>query len=106
MFDRTVADVRGYLAAGEAAGTVRPSVDEEARAVIHSAIGVALLLLGPQVARHLGGDQVLDDAVIERYAAVTYELYAHGILTGPLADLADRQVRQLHGPYPFASETP
>lgn len=92
MFDRMVADVRGYLAAGEAAGTVRPSVDEEARAVVHTAVGVSLLLLGPQVARHLGGDQLLDEGVVERYAAVTYELYAHGILTGALADLADVQI--------------
>ncbi len=105
MFDRMVADVRGYLAAGESAGTVRPSVDEEARAVVHSAIGVAMLLLGPHVARHLGGDQVLDDAVIERYAAVTYELYAHGILSGALADLADEQVNQLRATHSAESET-
>lgn len=100
MFDRMVADVRGFLAAGEAAGTVRPSVDEDARAVVHSAIGVALLVLGPQVARHLGGERLFDDEVIERYTAVMYELYAHGLVTGTLADVADRQIRQSRRPGP------
>lgn len=88
LFDHMVTEVRDYLAAGEASGTVRATADEEGRAVVHTAIGVTMLLLGPQLARRLGGGQLLDDDVIERYAAVAYELYAHGLLTGELADLS------------------
>ncbi len=98
MFERMVADVRGYLAAGEAAGTVRPTADEQARAVLNAAFGVTLLLLGPLVARELGGEQLLDQQVLKRYTTATYELYAHGLLTGKLAGFADRQLDELHPP--------
>ncbi|MEP7161322.1 MAG: TetR family transcriptional regulator [Dermatophilaceae bacterium] len=98
MFERMVADVRGYLAAGEAAGTVRPTADEQARAVLNAAFSVTLLLLGPLVARELGGEQLLDQQVLTRYTTATYELYAHGLLTGKLADFADRQLDELPPP--------
>lgn len=84
FFDQFVADVTDYLAIGEAAGTVRPYPDAHARAAISTAIGLGLMQLEGLLARSLGGDSLLDDAVYARFAAYTLDLYTHGMLTRPL----------------------
>ncbi|WP_226346811.1 TetR/AcrR family transcriptional regulator [Agilicoccus flavus] len=91
MFDRMVDDVEGLLAVGEAAGTIRPTDDPRARAALQAGIGLGLLLLDRHVARHLGGTSLFEQGPADRYADHMLQLYTHGLITGPLADEADRQ---------------
>ncbi len=55
-------------------------------------------MLGPFVARELGGKQLLDQQVLKRSTTATYELYAHGLLTGKLAGFADRPLDEPRSP--------
>lgn len=81
LFDRMCHDVEGYLAVGEAAGTVRPYADGRARAVISTAIAFGLLLFEGEIARRLGGESLTDPPVLARYADFTLDLYTNGLLT-------------------------
>lgn len=94
LFDQMVRSTQAIFAAGEEAGTVRESPDPGARAAMHAAFGIGLLLFGRQVARHLGAAGLLDSPALERYAAVAVDLYTDGLLTGPAAAAArDEYVR-------------
>ncbi|GAB79047.1 transcriptional regulator, TetR family [Austwickia chelonae] len=94
LFDQIVDDTESFLALGEEAGTVRPSPDPRARAVISSAIGLGLLAFDEQIARHLGGKSLLDPHVLDRYIAYTLDLYTHGMLTTPITFANDPETRQ------------
>ncbi|MBW3084153.1 HTH-type transcriptional regulator BetI [Austwickia sp. TVS 96-490-7B] len=84
FFDHFVADITSSLSVGEASGTIRPYGDPHARAVITAAISLGLMLFDTQIARHLGGESILDPAVLDRYTAFTVDLYTHGMLTAPV----------------------
>ncbi len=84
LFDRMSRDVEGFLALGEAAGTIRPYADPQARAVISTALAFGVMLFEGQVARRLGGESLTDPRVLARYAAFTLDLYTNGLLTAPL----------------------
>lgn len=86
MFDRMVGDVEAILQAGEAAGTVRPSDDPTGRAAVQTAIGLGLLLLQTHLVRHLGGDSLLQEPALSRYADATLDLYVHGLFVGPFTE--------------------
>lgn len=98
LFDRFVADVEGYLEAGERAGLVRPYPDPHARAVVAAAFSLGMLVADDQVARHLDGDTLMDEGVMDRYVAFATDFYTHGILTQPITfatpqDEADKEER-------------
>ncbi|WP_159940726.1 MULTISPECIES: TetR/AcrR family transcriptional regulator [unclassified Nocardiopsis] len=83
FYERMVADVERYLAAGEAAGTIRPSRDPARRARYLAANSVGAMLL--QVALHPPGERT-DFARLMRewsreYTLPALELYTEGLLT-------------------------
>ncbi len=84
IFDRMIARVTDYLAVGEAHGLVRPFPDAEARAAISTAMSFGLLVFQRQIARHLGGERLIDPDVLRRYTAFTLDLFTHGLLTRPI----------------------
>ncbi|MDO5712312.1 MAG: TetR family transcriptional regulator [Micrococcales bacterium] len=91
MFDRMVNDVDAILTAGEAAGSVRPTDDPQARAALQTAIGLGLLVLEAHLARHLGGDTLFEEPALGRYARAALEFYTQGLLTGTFAEQAAGQ---------------
>lgn len=82
LFDRMADDLTALLAAGEDAGTVRAHPDAEARATVNTAFGLGMLVFRTQVARRLGGTDLFDAEVRERYGDYATHLYRHGLLTG------------------------
>lgn len=87
-FDRLVDVSEAVLEAGVRAGTVRASPDPHGRAALQAAIAVGLLVAGENLARHLGGRDLLDTGAAERYEAAALDLYRHGLFTGALGDLS------------------
>ncbi|WP_116116041.1 TetR/AcrR family transcriptional regulator [Austwickia chelonae] len=104
LFDQFVADAESYLALGEKAGTIRPSQDPRARAVVSTAIGLGLLAFDQQIARHLGGESLLEPSILDRYVAYAVDFYTHGMLTTPIsfADSPepDQDKNQERSPHP------
>lgn len=84
IFDRFVVEAETYLDVGEKAGLVRPHPDPRARAAVSTAFGLGMLVVEAQVARHLGGDNLMDERVMDRYVAFATDFYTHGLLTRPI----------------------
>lgn len=80
IFDSLVTITRDLMRVGEQSGTMIPGPDEDARAALLVAWSAGAMVFGAQVARHLGGDWLLDEAVYERYAATSLDIFTHGIL--------------------------
>lgn len=80
VFDSLVSITRELSRVGEEAGTIKPTADEDGRAALLVAYSAGAMLFGAQLARHLGGDTLLDDDVYQRYAQLSLELFAHGAL--------------------------
>ncbi|MFC5993792.1 TetR family transcriptional regulator [Pseudonocardia hispaniensis] len=82
FLDQMIADAEAYLAAGVAAGTVRPSRDPAARARYLVLAGVGALLLHVRLHPPVGGDYA---ATIRELTALTavpaLEIYTEGLLT-------------------------
>lgn len=79
-----VADTRRYLEDGVAAGTVRPSVDEDARARWLALSGIGALLV--HLSLHPVGPEGLGPALrayADAAALPALELYTQGLLTDP-----------------------
>ena len=90
LVDHLVADAADYLAAGVAAGSVRPSADPPRRAALLLLWSLGGLALNAHMRRLLGIDLTdLDHASthdLAAYAAVNYELLGPGLLTPEFLD--------------------
>lgn len=94
LFDRLVADVADFLDVGERSGIVREHADPEARAVVAAAFGLGVLLLDRQIGRHLGGESLMDEVVLDRYTRFVLDFSTHGLLARPITfapDGADKE---------------
>ncbi|MFI7111457.1 TetR family transcriptional regulator [Nonomuraea sp. NPDC050227] len=79
-----VAETEQVLRAGIADGSMRPSSDVRALAVLTVLDSVATLTMPPSLARALGHEQFGPD-VLRRLALPTLELYTHGLFTDDAA---------------------
>jgi len=78
LFDLLLGETRALLDAGVADGSMRPTDDPEARALLVTLHGIAPVILRAQLERALGGD-ILSSAVLGRLALPSLELYTHGL---------------------------
>lgn len=78
--DTMVEESEAIFRAGAADGTMRPSSDPRALAVLNLVLTLGLLTMPRPLARALGHDQFGPD-VLKRLAVPTFELYTHGIYT-------------------------
>lgn len=78
VFELLLAETRAMLDAGVADGTMRPSSDPEARALLVTLHGVAPVILRGHLERALGGD-ILSSAVLARLTLPSLELYTEGL---------------------------
>src|SRR5690606_31641492 len=74
VFELLLAETRAMLDAGVADGTMRPSSDPEARALLVTLHGVAPVILRGHLERAPGGD-ILPSAVLARLTLPSPELY-------------------------------
>jgi AcrR family transcriptional regulator len=79
LFERVLDGTKRILATGVANGTMLPADDEEARAVVITANGMATLFLARQIGRALGDGNGLDSATIRRLTLPTLDLYTRGL---------------------------
>lgn len=68
------------LSSGQLA--LRPVADREAAVATMVAYACGAVLLGPRLARRLGGDKLTDPIVYARYAASALEMFTRGLLVG------------------------
>ena len=78
--DVMVEESEAIFRAGAAAGTMRPSSDPRALAVLNLLLGLAVLTMAPPLTRALG-HQGLGPDVLRRIAVPSFELYTHGLYT-------------------------
>ena len=83
MFDRLVDVTTSMIADGVAAGVMTEQPDVEAAAVLLAAYGVGVMLLGDQVARRLGGDDLLSSEVLDRYGRASTYLFSTPLFRDP-----------------------
>jgi AcrR family transcriptional regulator len=77
LFAQLLAETRAMLDAGVDDGSVLPSDDPEARALLITLDGLAPLMLRSHLERALGGD-ILSNPVLARLTVPALELYTHG----------------------------
>ena len=78
LFDRLVDETRGWLESSVAAGQVRPTADEHARAALLVCISLGIQLLDRYLAPDVDPEQ-RTAAVINSTAGAAVELYTHGL---------------------------
>ncbi|WP_198418612.1 TetR family transcriptional regulator [Cryobacterium frigoriphilum] len=88
--DTIVDESEAIVIAGIADGSMRPCSDPRALAVFIAMSSLAMMTLGPVVARSLGFD-AMGPAVLQRMALPSLELYTHGLYTDDSFLVATRQ---------------
>ncbi|MGA9492789.1 MAG: TetR family transcriptional regulator [Mycobacterium sp.] len=78
--DTMVAESEAIFRAGAADGTMRPSSDPRALAVLNLVLTLGLLTMSPPLARTLGHEHFGPD-VLRRMTIPAVELYTHGLYT-------------------------
>lgn len=78
LFDLLLGETRAMLDAGVADGSMHPTADPEARALLLTLHGIAPIILRAHLERSLGGD-ILSSAVLARLALPSLELYTDGL---------------------------
>lgn len=79
LFDLMYDYTEQFFAEGLTAGTLTPPTDLQASAVLLVAYAAGASMLGDQIARRLGGTDLYDPAVYQRYALASVELLTHGL---------------------------
>lgn len=88
LFDALVTETRTMLDAGVADGTMNPSDDPEARALLVTLHGLSTLVLRGHLERALGGD-ILSSSVLARLTLPSLEVYTNGLYaTSDMLDAA------------------
>ncbi|MEV5839561.1 TetR family transcriptional regulator [Nocardia sp. NPDC052112] len=80
LVDTLVEESEAIVRAGAADGTMRPSADPRALAVLNVLISLAVLTMPPALARALGSERFGPD-VLQRISVPTFELFTRGIYT-------------------------
>lgn len=88
VFDLMVQVTRELLTASIEGGLMRAVADPEALAPVLVAYSCGATMLADQLARHLGGDDLLDPDVYARYVAASLEVFSQPLFT-PGAFLPD-----------------
>lgn len=88
--DAIVAASEATLAAGAADGTMRPSSDVRALAVLSVLTSLATLTMPPALVRALGAEEFGPD-VLRRLAVPTLEIYTHGLYADDTALTAAKE---------------
>lgn len=93
LVDELVADAQRYLEDGVESGTIQPSDDPDARAVVLTLWSLGSIVLHRHLDRLLGVDptrpEVLDDPTAgRRYAAPVLDILGRGVLTPEFAEQA------------------
>jgi hypothetical protein len=91
LVDELVADSADYLEAGVEAGSIRPSRDPHARAVVLTLSSLGSLVMHRHLTRLLGVDLTAaepDPGPLSAYAGPLYELYTHGLFTPEFGERA------------------
>ncbi|WP_432559090.1 TetR family transcriptional regulator [Granulicoccus sp. GXG6511] len=78
IFDRLCEFTEEMYAQGIAAGLVREPGDRAAAVATLVAYSMGASILGRHIARHLGGDELMEPAVFPRYAEAALELFTDG----------------------------
>lgn len=81
IYNRTVTMTASLLDLAEAQGLVHMPQDREATVAFLAASSLGLLMLSEQFVRQLGGQQLDDPDVVERYGLVAAEVFTHGLFT-------------------------
>lgn len=81
IFDRMCEATEAMYREGVPAGTFNEPTDREASIATLVAFSAGASLLGPFIARRLGGDSLLDPDVYRRYALAAVELLTHGMFS-------------------------
>lgn len=81
IYSRTVTMTQGMLDLAEANGLVRMPEDREGATAFLVASSLGFLMLSDQFAQQLGGQQLSDPPVAERYGLVAAEVFTHGLFT-------------------------
>lgn len=98
LFDRLRESTAVMVDEQIAAGVMREQSDREVTALFLTAYGVVPLVLGRQLARGLGGEQ-LDPTMLRRSVLPILELYTHGLYTDDrLLDAAREALARTSGP--------
>lgn len=106
LVDRMVEGAEEIFRAGAADGTMRPSSDPRALAVLSILTSVALLTMPPPFARALGFERFGPD-VLHRMTVPTLELYTHGVYTDDtLLENAEAAWSEAGQPQHHKEETP
>ena len=102
IFDRLCAMTAEVLEVGRDAGAVRDLPDFEGAVPYLVAVSCGVMLMGGHVARHLGGTELTDPDIVNRYAALATDLFTHGLFTpsygaelSRATDLADESAEEL-----------
>lgn len=95
--DTMVEESEAVFRAGAADGTMRPSSDPRALAVLTFLHSQALLTMPPPLARALGHER-FGPEVLHRLAVPTLELYTHGLYTDDTLLKASRDARDAARP--------
>jgi AcrR family transcriptional regulator len=101
LVDDLVADAEGYMQQGVESGTLQPSANPKARAVVISLWTMGALVLHRHMNRLLGVDladpAMGTDAAIASYLGSVYEILGNGILTESVAAQLQNQVADIAG---------
>lgn len=97
FFDAVVRQTAQLIRDGVADGSVHDFSDTEAAAVVIASNSLAILLLGPHIARTLGTSELGPD-MMRRLTVPTLELYTHGFYTDTTFLDAARSVIEAEAP--------
>lgn len=81
IFDLVVDVTRDVITHSVDAGVMNAPTDVDATAAILASYACGAQMLSSQLARHLGGDDLLSPAVYERYSLSSYEMFAGSLFT-------------------------
>lgn len=81
LFDLMVKVTERMLAEGAESGAMRQVSDLTAASAILVAYSAGASIFGRDIARQLGGADLLDRAVTDRYARSSFEIFTHGLFT-------------------------
>lgn len=80
LFEAMCGLSRNMFDVGVPNGILREPTDREATITLMVALSLGATMFEQQIARHLGGDTLLDAAVLRRYSLASTELFTHGVL--------------------------
>lgn len=87
IFDLMVDVTRDVVTSSVAAGVMRAPADLDATVAILTAYACGGQMLAAQLARHLGGADLLDPDVYQRFSLASFDMFRGGVFTDAAATL-------------------